>query len=1259
MMDHVLNLGLPLTPQQKHLAELRPQGWQWAWLNVPGLDAETVHQRLKVRLLNHEALRLRYVRPTGATGLRQVVIEAADLDLDWRAFSQTGLDALACQRQALDYLNERGQRPDALAWLIGDNLLLALPLCSLDLRSLSQLHHELLHPGIPNDETMQYGQYSEWVNALQLDEDAAKGTQFWRNLNLQQVEGLRLLERYGQASGSREALSLSLPNATANALQQLAGQQGLSVEHLALAAWAALLARLNGQQQGQLALLHDPRDDYEELQGACGLFEQPLPMLMQLSSQSSWLSLARQFARQLESAVDWQEYVAQAQLLPDWRGSLQAGLRVLDLNQAVQALSFDSPVELLLQWRLDAQGQGSISLIHDTGLYRRPQMALLLQRYLGWLNNLLASPDTALERVSALLADDPVALQGIAPSVEDVDLISALRGHAQRHPARPALRDGGWQLSYAELDRLSDIVAGHLHRAGAGPEKIVGLYLPRGAQMLIAMLACFKAGAAYLPLDPQQPPLRLLDILHDAQPCLLLHLDDLLPAIDLPALSWSAASQGERWSHDAQPEPMQLAYVLYTSGTSGKPKGVQIEHGQLRHYVNQVTEALQLPVAGHYGLVSSLLADLGNTVLYPAWLQGGCVHLLAQDCVTDAQAFADELVRHPLDVLKIVPSHLEALMGEGSPVAVLPRQVLVLGGEAISERLAAKLAQAPNDCRLYNHYGPTETTVGVLWRRFDASQGSVGAALDRVIGNNRIYLLDDAGQPLPSGQAGELYIAGASVARGYLGNADNGAFSEDPFSGARRYRTGDLALRQADGALRVLGRNDQQVKIRGFRLELGEVELALSALPGVQQAAVLCDGSGEHARLLGFVVEDEGARESSEQRLKRLAEKLPDYMRPAILLSLKSLPLNANGKLDRQGLLERARQHQHSARVAPSGAREHALLDIWRQVLDVEELGVTDNFFAVGGHSLAAIKVVSLIRERLGLNPPTHLLFEYQTVRELVEQLDGSSAGRWKRLSPAPVTAPVLLLVHGAQGHLSAYRPLIDSLAGDIEIVGLAAQEQDWHEGADLDLLLDRYAEALAPELNSRPLHILGWSLASRLAALLVPRLQARGFQIEALLVVDHDPLRSLTGEGDESGQLLADLAFFSRSRLRPLSEPLLAQLSTRLNGCTYAEGVERLLADQTLRQHLDWQGEDAPLIAHLSQYRRIKTALYRQALPHLDVPVQLWRGNGHGDLRQAWQSLTSEDVNSYNMDAGHHELLADPHVLQTLRATLVEAASI
>ncbi|WEL91271.1 AMP-binding protein [Pseudomonas sp. CBSPCBW29] len=740
----------------------------------------------------------------------------------------------------------------------------------------------------------------------------------------------------------------------------------------------------------------------------------------------------------------------------------------------------------------------------------------------------------------------------------------------------------------------------------------------------------------------------MASILEDAKPAVLLHLDESSLVCAVPSLAWSKASSAAPLAAAVASAPQHLAYVLYTSGTSGKPKGVQIEQGQLRHYASQITHALDLPAGGQYGLVSSLLADLGNTVLYPAWLQGGCVHLLSQASVTDAQAFAEELRDHPLDVLKIVPSHLEALIGEHPLEGVLPRQVLVLGGEAVGESLLARLAAAGSGCRLYNHYGPSETTVGVLWRAIDSEQGASGTALDQVLGNNRIYLLDEQQRPVPCGQAGELCVAGASVGRGYLGDVGSSAFGQDPRSGARLYRTGDLALRQADGALRILGRNDQQVKIRGFRLELAEVEQALRNLPGVEQAAVLLDGE----RLLAFVVEEPGQSRAADVMRDDLAQQLPDYMLPAGIFALKALPLNSNGKLDRQALLERARQRLQGARVAPVGELESAVLEICR-VLGVEDLGVTDNFFATGGHSLAAIKVVALIREQLGLNPPTNLLFERQTVRELVQSLDqGANSEGWQVLNDVAGGAPALLLVHGAEGHLKDYRPLVAQLGEQQAVYGLAAFGEGW-ESKDLGRLLQRYVQSIPESLKQRPLVVLGWCLASRLALLLIAHLQSAGFTIKALAAVDHDPQRSLAGDGDEGGQLLADLVYLCRSRSRPLGDTLRERLARQLVDCDYAEGVTRMLADAEVREHLQSHGADAELQAVMVRYRAIKTRLYEQALPVVDVPIWLWRSNAHGDLRTSWQAHTRKALHDWSLDVGHHAIVAEPRLSADLMSLL------
>ncbi|WP_434647733.1 non-ribosomal peptide synthetase [Pseudomonas sp. D1-2] len=1254
----MMDLGLTLSPQQKQLAQANPHAWRWVRMVLTGVPEGIVEQRLRDSLAQHQALRLRYERPLGATGLRQRVIEPQALRLDWRQGRATD------GHDEQDWLEEarrrcQAEQPDVLAWLLDDQLLLAVPAYSLDARSLVQLREHLLGRAAPlDDEPMQYVDYVEWINGLQLDEDAEQGAQFWRNLALQDIPGMRLVERYGIASGRHAVVRQELAQSEVTGLTALAEQEGIAEEQLVLAAWGSLLGRLNGQRQGQLGLQHDPRDNYEELTGAFGVFEQTLPMVMQMSEHSTLVNLARQMARQLESAVDWQEYVGQAQLLPEWRASFQAGLQVLQVPQpdALQWLSFDTPIELQLQMTLHTQGNGELALAYDCGVYREEQMQALLKRVKHWLGQLMQSPNELIDSMDACLPEESLVSSPRPDLGADLDIIVALRRHAQAHPDRPALRYADQFLSYAELDALSDRVAGSLDQAGVGRGDVVGLYLPRGAQMLVAMLACFKVGAAYLPLDPQQPPLRLAAVLDDAQPALLLHLEGLLPDTSARTLCWSQASNGLVSATSHSGTAQDLAYVLYTSGTSGKPKGVQIEQGQLRHYVTQVTRALQLPEGGHYGLVSSLLADLGNTVLFPAWLQGGCVHVLAQSTVTDAQAFAEELRRYPLDVLKIVPSHLEALMGEQA-VGVLPRQVLVLGGEPIGEALLTRLAQAEPACRLYNHYGPTETTVGVLWRAIDLAQGVTGCALNQVLGANRIHLLDEQQRPVPPGQAGELYISGASVGRGYVGNVGGEAFGVDPASGNRLYRTGDLVLRQADGALRILGRNDQQVKIRGFRLELAEVEQAMLAQPGVLQAAVLLDGEGDLGRLLAFVVTDDVQFQGTDPLRASLARQLPDYMLPSGIFALKAMPLNSNGKLDRKHLLERARQRLQNTRVKPEGELETVVLAIWCDVLGVDDLGVTDNFFNVGGHSLAAIKVVSLIRERLGLNLPTNLLFERHTVRDLVQDLDDIGSGPFKILSDADPHAPALLAVHGAQGHLQAYQPLVENLRGEVAVFGLAALENDWAHG-DMDALLQQYVASIPVQLKQRPMVLLGWSLAARLALLLVPHLQASGFSVEGLVLLDHDAQRSLAGEGDEAGQLIADFAFYCRSHGQPIGESLRERLTGLLAGLDYAEGVARLLDDEQVRGHLQWKAADGELLALMARYRAIKTRLYEQALPTVDVPVWLWRGNAHGDLRAQWQVHARQPVSQWTLDVGHHEMLGEPRLVENLLPLLLQTSA-
>ncbi len=451
---------------------------------------------------------------------------------------------------------------------------------------------------------------------------------------------------------------------------------------------------------------------------------------------------------------------------------------------------------------------------------------------------------------------------------------------AARHPERPAVEHEGERLSYGELASRSGQVASRLRALGVGTESRVGLCVPRSLEMVVGLLGILRAGGAYVPLDPSHPAERLEWLLADSGARLLLstrRLASRLPSSAAQVLCLDEPAEWAAW--DAQPEaepdldPAQLAYLVYTSGSTGRPKGVAVEHRQLLNYVQGIVERLRPEPGSRFGLVSTYAADLGYTMLYPALCTGGCLEVASEERSGDAAALAERFESHPVDYLKIVPSHLRALLSGARPERLLPRRGLVLGGEACGWDLVSRLRELAPGCALWNHYGPTETTVGALCGEVpvEAPAGaSATAPLGRPLGNAEVYLFDGGLQPVPVGLAGEMYLGGAGVARGYLGQPDRTAerFVPHPFGGGgeRLYRSGDLGRWLADGAVEFLGRADDQVKIRGYRVELGEIEAALRSHAGVRDAAVLAreDGDGER-QLVAYVTAPEAVEEATSR----------------------------------------------------------------------------------------------------------------------------------------------------------------------------------------------------------------------------------------------------------------------------------------------------------------------------------------------------------------------------------------------------------
>lgn len=576
---------------------------------------------------------------------------------------------------------------------------------------------------------------------------------------------------------------------------------------------------------------------------------------------------------------------------------------------------------------------------------------------------------------------------GAVHAFDSVDVLQMWSRAAERNASAAAVRDDVNVLTYAQLAQRSDSLALALIEKGVGAEVRVGLHADRSCEFVVGVLAVLKAGGAYVPLDPALPADRLAYQLQHSGASLLLSKTQ--PAWDpfVPVIRLDLAQIAEPVGRSVLPTRVhraQAAYVIYTSGSTGRPKGVIVSHGALANYVGAVLERLDLAEgARSMAMVSTIAADLGHTVLFGALCSGRTLHLISHERAFDPDAFAEYMSRHRVDVLKIVPSHLQALLSAGTPADVLPARRLVLGGETTQWPFLDRIEHLKPTCQVLNHYGPTETTVGVLTQESSHASRSAGTLpIGHPLANANACVLDADLNVVPAGVAGELYLGGAGVARGYQAHAAQTAerFIASPVeAGERLYRTGDRVKMLVDGGVEFLGRVDDQVKVRGYRVELSEVVHALRGQPDVKDAAVVARDDNEgRTQLHAYVVAQDGHRIDGVRLREALAQTLPDYMIPAAIMSLSALPLTFNGKVDRKALPELA-QRAVKHYEAPEGDVERALADIWEQVLRADRIGRHDNFFELGGDSILTLQIVARARKR-GLRFSPKDLMERQTI---------------------------------------------------------------------------------------------------------------------------------------------------------------------------------------------------------------------------------------------------------------------------------------
>jgi len=589
------------------------------------------------------------------------------------------------------------------------------------------------------------------------------------------------------------------------------------------------------------------------------------------------------------------------------------------------------------------------------------------------------------------------------------NLHAMIEQRGRETPLAIAVSLGAQTLSYRELNRQANRLARKLRARGVGAEQLVGLATHRTPDMLVALLAILKAGAAYLPLDPKHPPRRLAAMLADARPAAIIaHADvlSLLPAEAAPVwcLDRDAALLADEDDSDLDlpVHPDNLAYCIYTSGSTGVPKGALLSHANVLRLFETSKEQFGFGRDDVWTMFHSHAFDFSVWEIFGALLHGGRLVLVPYLLSRSPDAFLQLLVTEKVTVLNQTPSAFRQILELPDLYRHTPslslRQV-IFGGEALDVGcLQTWFAQAgAQQAAMINMYGITETTVHVTYRRLSPADAQLpGSPVGLPLADLDGYVLDADLNQVPDGCEGELYVGGAGLARGYLKRAGLSAdrFIPDPYGaheGGRLYRTGDLVRRNGAGVLDYLGRIDQQVKVRGFRIELGEIEARLRELPGVRDGVVLVRGEADQRHLMAYVVTDAQARPDDAAAVwkEALRQVLPDYMVPAALVEMERFPLTINGKLDRAALAAAQPEALGGADVEPAvSATEVALANIWSEVLGLEQVGVTHNFLALGGHSLSAVKVGAQVKKRLGVTVPLAVLFELQSIRALAQWID-------------------------------------------------------------------------------------------------------------------------------------------------------------------------------------------------------------------------------------------------------------------------------
>ena len=1125
------------------------------------------------------------------------------------------------------------------------------------MRELAAFYHARCNGAQPDLPALpvQYADFAAWQHARQQGAPHERQLAYWRG----QLDGMPALldlptdhprPAVQSYRGGRFAFEI---DETLTAGLHAAGRSAAATLFMTLSsAFALLLARYSGQDDVCIGtpVANRQRREFENL---IGFFVNTLVLRFRVNGDlpfSRLLQQARETAlaaythqdlpfEQLVEALRPERHLSHAPLFqvmfvlqdapdmpPAWPGMLAQTLRV----DAPSVARFDLTLSMV-----EEDGRLRALFEFNADLFERDSIARLSRHFHRLLQAIVAQPGTPVADLPLLCEQERRRMlvewnqtHACPPPAQTIhELFEAC---VRKHPDRIAAVFEERQLSYAELNARADSLAHYLRGQGVGADELVGICIRRSLDMIIAVLGVLKAGGAYLPLDPALPPARMAYMLGDACPRLLLTEEDLLdglPETRIPRLCLDRdAAMFSAWPDHPPPRqtlPDHLAYVIYTSGSTGKPKGTLIHHRGLVNLVLAQQEAFDLRPGRRVLQWASFNFDASVSEIFTALTAGAQLHLARGEAVLPGHNLLDTLRRHRIELVTLTPSSLSALPPEPLPEL----KTLVVAGEHCDHALIAPWMKRYT---VINAYGPTEATVCATVYPC-ADDGQRHPPIGRPIANTQTYILDKRLHPVPIGVTGELYIGGEGLARGYLGRPDLTAerFIQNPFSdrpGARMYKTGDLARYLPDGHIEYVGRGDHQVKIRGYRIEPGEIEFALTRLESVREAVVLAqDAPAGGRQLVAYIVLELAGSAGCDTGALRaaLGRSLPDYMIPAHFVVLENIPVNTNGKVDRQALEALGREESASLCAPLRTATEERLAAMWKELLGPKQLGRDDNFFHLGGHSLLAVRLAACINDAFRCKLPVSQIFLTPTIATLAAAIAatpaaGASAGQLVVPIRRGADGVPIWLVHPAGGTVFCYRALASRI-GDAhsvyaiqspEIAGLDAGRHD------IDMLCRRYAWEITRLQTDGPVHLAGWSLGGALCLRIAEILERQGRRVAWVGLFDTMLMRG------ERPQTFEEFAAWAWTRVQ--TETWAANETLAAAHARAAQYIQRCGVEQLARELsgnpdylTDGLGLDAAYVAFLRRQYAIQQA-------HIALLADFVPGRVHAPLHvfQAEESV-------------------------------------